>query len=239
MNPPVISRVEKLEHCQERLGYRFREPKLLVTALTHTSCAPTPSESNERMEFLGDSVLGLVITDDLYREFPQLQEGPLSIIRGNVVSRKACARVARGLELGETLFLGKGINVIPDSILANAMESIIAAIYLDGGYEAARDLIRRLFRGEYLAASQSPDDGNHKSELQNMTQHSAGKLQPIYHILDEQGPEHRKCFKIQAQIGERFFQAAWGNTKKAAEQKAAENAVAQLNGIAPPWPDGE
>ena len=234
-----LTRSEKIARAQDSIGYRFREKKLLETALTHTSGAPTPSESNERMEFLGDAVLGLVITEKLYLTFPDLREGPLSIIKGSVVSRRACARIAHELGLPEFLFLGKGIHTIPESILANAIESIIAAVYLDGGYDPARRLVEALFHDEFEAASRAMDSDNHKSELQNLTQHEGGAPKPIYHLLDEQGPEHRKCFKVQAQIGEQFFQAAWGNTKKAAEQKAAENAVAQLAGNPPPWPDGD
>ena len=232
-------RSEKFELCQQAIQYRFQNLQFLETALTHTSCAATPSDSNERMEFLGDSVLGMVITEDLYRQFPKLQEGALSIIRGNIVSRKSCARIARSLELGDALFLGKGITVIPSSILANALESVIAAVYLDGGIEPAKKLIRRLFREIFESAAVSPDGNNYKAELQALTQRQSDHLNPVYHLLDEQGPEHRKCFKIQAQIGTRFFQAAWGNTKKDAEQRAAENAMAELGGSQPPWPDGE
>ncbi|MCR5358516.1 MAG: ribonuclease III [Thermoguttaceae bacterium] len=234
-----LTRSEKTARCQKAIGYRFRDVKLLETALTHTSGAATPRESNERMEFLGDAVLGLIITDKLYRTFPDLREGPLSIIKGSVVSRRACARIAHTLGLSEFLFLGKGMNAIPESILANAIESVIAAVYLDGGYDPARRFVESVFHDEFEEASRTMDGDNHKSELQTLTQHEGGALKPIYHILDEQGPEHRKCFKVQAQIGERFFRAAWGNTKKAAEQKAAENAVAELAGELPPWPDGD
>ena len=234
-----LTRSEKIARAQDAIGYRFREEKLLETALTHTSGAPTPSDSNERMEFLGDAVLGLIMTEKLYLAFPGLREGPLSIIKGSVVSRRACARIAHALGLSEFLFLGKGINTIPESILANAIESIIAAVYLDGGYDPARRFVEAVFHDEFEASCRAMDSDNHKSELLNLTQHEGNALKPTYHLLDEQGPEHRKCFKVQAQIGEHYFQAAWGNTKKAAEQKAAENAVAQLAGDPPPWPDGD
>ena len=234
-----LTRSEKVARCQEAIGYRFRESKLLETALTHTSAAATSRDSNERMEFLGDAVLGLVITEKLYHVFPYLREGPLSIIKGSVVSRRTCARIAHTLGLSEFLFLGKGMNAIPESILANAIESVIAAIYLDGGYDPARRFIESVFHDEFEEASRTMDGDNHKSELQTLTQHEGSAPKPVYHLLDEQGPEHRKCFKVQAQIGQRYFQAAWGNTKKTAEQKAAENAVAQLAGELPPWPDGD
>ncbi len=234
-----LTRSEKLTQCQSAIGYKFRDAKLLETALTHTSGAATPTDSNERMEFLGDSILGLVITEKLYRTFPDLREGPLSIIKGSVVSRRTCARIAHTLGLSDYVILGKGFAVIPESILANAIESVIAAIYLDGGYGAAERFVEAVFHDDFETASRALDSDNHKSELQTLTQHAPDAPRPVYHLLDEQGPEHRKCFKVQAQIGGRYFQAAWGNTKKAAEQKAAENAVAELAGDAPPWPDGD
>ena len=137
------------------------------------------------------------------------------------------------------LFLGKGSIRFPESILANAIESVIAAIYLDGGYEPAKRFVEGVFHDDFTAASASIGSDDHKSELQILSQYFPESPKPIYHMLDEQGPEHHKCFKVQVQIGDRYFQAAWGNTKKAAEQKAAENAVAELGGGSPPWPDGE
>ena len=235
-----LTRSEKLAECQRAVGYKFRDPKLLEIALTHSSAAATPLESNERMEFLGDAVLGLAVTHTLYHKLPQLPEGPLSIIKGHAVSRETCARIAHSFHLEKFLFLGKGIaQHVPDSILANTVESLIAAIYLDGGYDPAERFIRSAFHDEFNAACLELDSKNHKSELQILTQHHPKTPNPIYHLLDEKGPEHHKCFKIQAQIGDRFFHAAWGNTKKVAEQKAAENAVAELEGRTPPWPDGD
>lgn len=229
----------KLDYCQQRIGYRFRNVDYLRTALTHTSCAATAIDSNERMEFLGDAVLGLVVAEDVYHRFPNVLEGPLSIIKGTTVSRRSCGRVARRLELHKTLFVGRGIVTIPDSILANAMEALIAAIYLDGGFEVARDFIERFFHDETEAASEEIDGANFKSALQSLTQHHKYGSVPVYLLLDEKGPDHRKCFKIQVKIENDYFQAAWGNNKKDAEQKAAENAIAALSGDVPPWPDGD
>ena len=237
---PELTRSEKLAECQRAIGYKFRNPKLLATALTHSSAAAIPLESYERMEFLGDAVLGLVIGEALYRRHPDLLEGPLSIIRGHVVSGSACARIARSFGLDRYLIIGKGLEKkIPDSILANVTEAVIAAIYLDGGYDPAHRFIGAAFHDEFEAASLVRDSDNHKSELQSLVQHQPGMPRLTYLVLDVQGPEHLRCFKVQAKIGERLFQAAWGNTKKSAEQKAAENAVAELEGEAPPWPDGD
>src|SRR5215208_7061777 len=125
-----------LDDCQEAIGYRFKRPELLRAALTHTSGANTRGASNERLEFLGDSVLGLVTCEQLYTRFPDFQEGDLTKVKSVVVSRRSCARFSRALGLGDFLFLGKGMNghaVVPVSLLADVYESLVAAIYLDGG----------------------------------------------------------------------------------------------------------
>src|SRR5262245_10381821 len=135
---------EILKECQETIGYTFRQPELLRAALTHTSGANTRLASNERMEFLGDSVLGLVACEQLYLRFPDYQEGDMTKIKSVVVSRRTCARISRLLHLGEHVFMGRGMGhhgVVPPSILADVYESLVAAIYLDGGLEAARPFI--------------------------------------------------------------------------------------------------
>src|SRR5438270_6421259 len=127
---------EILEECQKALGYRFRQPEMLRAALTHTSGADTRLSSNERLEFLGDSVLGLVACEQLYLRFPDYQEGDLTKVKSVVVSRRTCARFSRELNLGAYLFLGKGMHLhtaVPASLLADVYESLVAAIYLDGG----------------------------------------------------------------------------------------------------------
>src|SRR5437660_11377943 len=136
--------LEILEECQEVIGYRFQRPELLRAALTHTSGANTRLASNERMEFLGDSVLGLVVCEQLYLRFPDYQEGDMTKIKSVVVSRRTCARISRLLNMGEYVFMGRGMGhhgVVPPSILADVYESLVAAIYLDGGLEAARPFI--------------------------------------------------------------------------------------------------
>ena len=149
-----------LAECERRLRYRFADRSLLKKALTHSSYSPVHIDSNERLEFLGDAALGLAVTNMLYRTFPKLNEGQLSSVKGSVVSRKTCARVAKRIDLGRFLFVGKGIESITDVILANATEAAIGAIFLDGGYEEARLFIEENFREEidaFFRARPAPD----------------------------------------------------------------------------------
>src|SRR4051812_17501130 len=138
----VKSQASVLEECQEKIGYRFQQPEFLRGALTHSSSADTRQESNERLEFLGDSVLGLVVCERLFRNFPDLMEGEMTKIKSVVVSRRTCTSISRELNLDEYLFMGKGMSgtiAVPPSVLADVYESLVAAIYLDGGLEPARD----------------------------------------------------------------------------------------------------
>src|SRR5579884_3613513 len=132
---------EILDDCQKANGYQFRQPELLRAALTHTSGANTRLASNERLEFLGDAVLGLVTCEQLYLRFPEYQEGDLTKVKSVVVSRRICARISRQLNLGDFLFLGKGMHghhAVPASLLADVFESVVGAMYLDGGLEVAK-----------------------------------------------------------------------------------------------------
>src|SRR6059058_3009019 len=134
-----------LDECQEAIGYRFKRPELLRAALTHTSGANTRAASNERLEFLGDSVLGLVTCEQLFLRFPDYEEGDLTKIKSVVVSRRTCARISKSLNLGDFLFLGKGMHfhhtTVPPNLLADVFESLVAAVYLDGGLEPAKTFI--------------------------------------------------------------------------------------------------
>ena len=223
---------EILEECQQAIGYRFRQPELLRSALTHASGANTRLASNERMEFLGDSVLGLVTCEQLYLRFPDYQEGDLTKVKSVVVSRRTCARFSRALNLGDYLFLGKGMHLhaaVPASLLADVYESLVAAIYLDGGLEAARTFILRHLGPEIEEVAEGAHGGNFKSLLQQVAQREYNAT-PQYVMLDEKGPDHSKCFKIAAVIGRHTYAGAWGRNKKEAEQRAAMNALAQING---------
>src|SRR6266851_2148714 len=164
---------EILEECQKSIGYQFRQPELLRAALTHASGADTRLASNERLEFLGDSVLGLVTCEQLFLRFPEYQEGDLTKIKSVVVSRRTCARISRILNLGDFLFLGKGMHahaVVPASLLADVFESLVAGIYLDGGLEAAREFILRYLLPEIEREAAGAMGSNFKSLLQQVAQ---------------------------------------------------------------------
>ncbi|MDR1925105.1 MAG: ribonuclease III [Planctomycetaceae bacterium] len=224
-----------LTNCQDKIGYKFNNPAILQTALTHSSGADTPEMSNERMEFLGDSVLGHVICEYLFRSFPKMLEGEMTKIKSAVVSRTTCHKIAIEIGLDKFLIVGRGlsrISHIPNSIFANAMESFIAAIFLDGGLDAARNFILKVFRHEINKMIADCNASNYKSTLQQYSQKHYG-CTPEYMLLEIKGPEHFKSFNVSVKIAQRTFPATWGSTKKEAEQRAAENALAILHGDPP------
>ncbi len=228
-----------LEECQSAVAYRFRQPELLRAGLTHASGANTRLASNERMEFLGDAVLGLVTVEQLYLRFPDLQEGDLTKIKSVVVSRRTCARFSRELNLGDFMFLGKGMScrhsdTVPPNLLADVYESVVGAIYLDGGLDPAREFILRQLGPEIEDVAEGAHSGNYKSVLQQVSQREFNET-PQYSLLDEKGPDHSKCFKLAVVIGRHTYPGAWGRNKKEAEQRAAMNALAQINGEAIPF----
>jgi ribonuclease-3 len=228
---------EKLAICQERIAYRFKDLDLLQAALTHASGAANRLQSNERMEFLGDAVLGFTICDSLFRTHEEYLEGELTQIKSAVVSRRVCARVSHELNLEDCLILGKGMQQnagVPRSLLSDVYEAIIAAIYLDGGLATAQEFILRTIGKELNEAVEGHSVGNYKSALQQLSQREHGAA-PAYRLLSETGPDHSKMFQIAAEIKKRKFTPAWGKTKKDAEQRAAGNAMAELKGDAPPY----
>jgi ribonuclease-3 len=227
-----------LDECQDAIGYRFRRPEQLRAALTHTSGANTRAASNERLEFLGDSVLGLVTCEQLFLRFPDYQEGDLTKVKSVVVSRKTCARFSGELGLGDFLFLGKGVHAygeIPSNMLADVFESLVAAIFLDGGWDAAKTFVLRFIQPEVERVARDAITANSKSLLQQVAQREYGGT-PRYYLLDEQGPDHDKCFKVAAAVNDYPFPPAWGRTKKEAELKAALNALAEIHGDPIPYP---
>ncbi len=222
---------EILEECQKTIGYQFRTPELLRAALTHTSGADTRQDSNERLEFLGDSVLGLVCCEQLYKRFPEYQEGEMTKVKSAVVSRRTCAHLSKQLHLGDFLFIGKGMHSqssLPANLLADVFESLVGAMYLDGGIEPVKEFILKYLNPEIEQVAEAEHAGNYKSLLQQVAQQEFNAT-PAYHLLDEKGPDHSKCFKLSAVIGRYHYPAAWGRTKKEAEQKAAMNALAMIN----------
>jgi ribonuclease-3 len=226
-----------LEKLQQRINYRFRDAGLLLSALTHASGAEHRLGSNERMEFLGDAILGAVVCEILYRQFPEYLEGDLTRIKSIVVSRSTCAKMSEGLGMQEFLILGKGMTThpsVPSSLLADVFESLVAAIYLDGGDAAARRFITEWILPEIELAAEGETGSNYKSLLQQLAQREHGTT-PTYQLLDEKGPDHSKCFKVAAQVGGNRYQPAWGRNKKEAEQRAARNALSELSGELPPF----
>jgi ribonuclease-3 len=218
------------ERAESALGYRFNNPDLLKEALTHASIADSRLNSNERMEFLGDAVLDLVVCEDLYRRFPEALEGELTKVKSAVVSRRTCAEVAKETGLHELLIIGKGISSreqMPHSLAAAVYESIVAAVYLDGGFDAAREYILRTMIPKIEALSSNDHQHNYKAMLQQHAQRLLAAT-PVYELLDEKGPDHSKCFEVCVEIAGRRFSGAWGPNKKMAEQKAALRALEEL-----------
>jgi ribonuclease-3 len=227
-----------LDECQEAIGYKFKRPELLRAALTHTSGANTRGASNERLEFLGDSVLGLVTCEQLFLRFPDYQEGDLTKVKSVVVSRKTCAQFSREIGLGDYLFLGRGVSThgeMPSNMLADVFESLVASIFLDGGWDEAKAFVLRFIGPEVERVARDAVGANSKSLLQQVAQREFGGT-PRYYLLDEQGPDHDKCFKVAAEVNDHKFPPAWGNTKKEAELKAALNALAEIQGDPIPFP---
>jgi ribonuclease-3 len=230
-----------LQGCEERIGYSFQDKLLLQAALTHASGAEHRLASNERLEFLGDSILGAVVCELLFRQFPHYLEGDLTRIKSIVVSRQTCAKISESMGMQEFLILGKGMTTspsVPPSLLADVFESIVAALYLDGGDEVSREFLIRHITPEIELAAGGEMGTNYKSMLQQLAQRENG-MTPVYQLLDEKGPDHSKCFKIAAQVGNNRYEAAWGRNKKEAEQRAARNALCEIHGKVAPYPAGE
>jgi len=219
-----------LTECEDALDYRFHDRALLERCLTHASLAKTRLESNERLEFLGDAVLGVIVCEMLFHKFPRCPEGELTRIKSIVVSRSVCAEISTQLGFERFLLLGKGISArrqVPSSILAAVYESLIAGIYLDGGLEAARTFVERSMLPQILLVTESQHGKNYKSLLQQLAQKMHGET-PFYSLLDEKGPDHSKCFQVAAVIASRTYAAAWGPSKKEAEQLAAQSAYEEI-----------
>jgi len=232
-NEPVVARGERtvdLVACQERIGHTFRDDAILLAALTHASGAAHRLASNERLEFLGDAILGFIVCDTLYRLFPESLEGDLTRVKSVVVSRETCGRISEQLGLTDFLIVGKGLAVnsaVPVSVLSDLFESVVAAIYLDGGIEPARRFVSRWIDPEIAQVSSGAQGANHKSLLQQLSQRDFG-VTPTYEVMEESGPDHSKSFHVSAFIGERRYTPAWGRNKKEAEQRAASNALVEL-----------
>jgi len=225
---------EALQQIEQIIGYNFSNRNLLIKAFTHSSGVDNRLLSNERLEFLGDSVLAVVICQTLFEHFPGYLEGDLTKIKSMLVSRLSCARVAKQLGLAKYLKVGKGMassRALSGSLAAGLLEALVAAIYIDGGFEAAQAFLLRSFASEIERT-----DAKLKSLLQQYAQQHCSAT-PVYELLDEKGPDHDKCFESEVIVAERHFPSAWGTNKKEAEQKAALNALVELGVLEGPLLD--
>ncbi|MDQ3756665.1 MAG: ribonuclease III [Actinomycetota bacterium] len=223
----------ELDALGERLGYAFDDPTLLARAMAHRSwCAETAGEDpNERLEFLGDAVLGLVVTDHIYRSYPDLPEGELAKVRASVVNSASLAELALELGLGEALLLGKGEDQSggreKPSILADAMEAVIGAVYIDGGWDPAAEFVMRLLGERIAEAAAGPGGQDYKTRLQELGARRFDEL-PRYEVADE-GPDHAKRFYATVHLGNEPRGTGEGRSKKQAEQAAARQAWESLH----------
>lgn len=220
------SRENLLESCQKVIDYQFQDPSYLIHALTHSSSANHKLKSNERLEFLGDSILGFCVCEYLFRRFSNFLEGELTRIKSVVVSGNTCAKLTRKMGLDKFLILGKGMDnkKPPQSLLADVFESTVAAIFLDGGIEPAKEFVLRHVKPEIQLTTKNRSESNYKSQLQQITQRDF-QISPFYKLLEDAGPDHQKTFRVSVVLGTKSYASAWGKSKKEAEQKAAKNAI--------------
>ena len=227
---------EILQQIEQITGHTFSDKSILDQAFTHSSAVDDRLHSNERLEFLGDAVLALVICESLFERFPEYLEGDLTKIKSKLVSRETCAQISGRLGLQEFLIVGKGMvsnRALSGSLAAGVLETVIAAIYVDGGFGAAREFILRIFNDLLEQADAEQAHGNFKSLLQQYAQERFNAT-PSYVLLDEKGPDHNKCFELEVMISDHHFPSAWGTNKKEAEQKAAFNALLELGVLEQP-----
>lgn len=230
------SKKNLIEEVEKNLHYHFTRKELLLEALTHKSYYHENREitdvHNERLEFLGDSVIGLVIVEFLFLHEQSYNEAVLAKIKSYIVSEPVFAEIARELFLGESLLLGKGEKstggISKKSILANTFEAVIGAVYLDGGFETAKEIIQRLFRERLTRAMESGDFFDYKTELQEKSQMLFGKL-PEYHVIRQQGNEHERIFTVAVSLNGKQLGIASGRRKKEAETLAAKKALTLLS----------
>ena len=222
-----------IKDLERAMGYQFGNISLLQNALTHSSYANERDHnslmSNERLEFLGDSILGMVVADHLYRSFPNRPEGELTRMRADMVCERALAKVANQISLGDHILLGKGEEQgggrSRDSILADAVESIIAACYLDGGMDAAKRFVERFVLSDVPVAKLHNVD--YKTALQELVQQKKNQIIQ-YTLVGESGPDHDKQFQVELSLNGEVIGSGTGTSKKRAEQEAAKAAIEAL-----------
>lgn len=223
------------ETLVQALGHRFRRPELLAQALTHRSqvneASDPGAQHNERLEFIGDAVVNLSVGHQLMEKLPEAREGVLSKLRALIVNESSLARAAEQLGIGPHLRLGRGEEQTggrkKSSILSDAFEALMGAIFLDAGFEAADLAIRRLLGPLVATAAEGAPDRDYKTLLQELAQ-GLWRVAPHYQVEDERGPDHAKTFTVAVFVGERLLARADGHSKKAAEQMAAQRALRSL-----------
>lgn len=223
-----------IDHFQERIGWRFRNLRLLLRALTHTSYVnehPEDGVDNQRLEFLGDAVLGLVVADWIFQHYPEFQEGEMTRLRAALVCERSLARLATEIEVGEVLRLGRGEVETGGrerpGILADAFEALMAALYLDGGLEQVHRLVERLIGPAAEAVLSVEADRDAKSRFQEWAQGAVG-ITPRYRIVAELGPEHARRFVAEVLLGKKVAGRGEGPSKQVAEHAAAQDALQHL-----------
>jgi ribonuclease III len=223
-------------HLEETIGFKFQNPALLGQALTHSSYVNenprTAPASNERLEFLGDAVLGMIIAEELYADFPACPEGELTQFRANIVRSGTLSRVAKTVDLGSYLLMGRGEETSggreKTTNLEATLESLIGAAYLDAGYKITKELVLRLFAGEIRKATEASVCTDYKSRLQEIIQADYQKT-PSYKLVDTKGPEHDRTFTVHALLENKVLGSGSGKSKKAAETEAARDAIEKLD----------
>lgn len=237
-SPKKSHGVKSLELLSRRLGYTFRDPNLLVEALKHRSYLTETGEnrlqSNERLELLGDSVLGMLVTEHLFRAFPEEEEGNLTTMKSLMVSRHILLTIGKQIDLGQFIMLNQaeeraGGRQRP-SIISDAFEAVIGAIYLDGGLEAAKRTVEKLVISQLDRVLAEEQHRNYKSMLLEYCQ-GRGWSGPVYHVTQEEGPDHEKIFTIAVRVNDEALGIGKGHSKKKAEQWAAKEALNQLQAI--------
>ncbi len=220
-----------MESIEKRIGYKFTNSLLLAESLTHPSLAyesKKPHFDNQRLEFLGDAVIQLILTDELYNRFPEFSEGRLTKLRSRLVSREALQEFANHIDLGNYLLLGKGEAASGgrerSSNLADAFEALAGAIYIDGGFEPSRTFILTNFKSFIDATANQPEENNPKGELQEILQ-SISPVSPSYKIISQEGPDHLKSFVSEVVWEGRTLGSGSGLSKKEAETAAALEAL--------------
>ncbi|HEC05487.1 MAG TPA: ribonuclease III [Thiolapillus brandeum] len=221
-----------LNRLQRRLGYEFRDESLLLQSLTHRSAG---SRNNERLEFLGDAILGFEVAENLCRQHPNASEGELSRARAQLVKRETLAGVARRLELGDYLILGTGElrsgGQTRDSILSDAVEAIIAAVFMDADMEAARALVRRILKDQIARISPEAQPKDSKTQLQEYLQ-ARGKSLPVYEVISVEGSAHEQQFIVECRVESLGLTAQGeGSSRRKAEQLAASRVLARTGAV--------